>query len=131
MNNDAALKVIEETDKFLTEKGWCQHVYYLPTGEHCTMGALQTVHEIMLDKAREAQNPQRRWWEFRAAPKPEIEPVEVVAGFSRALNVMSDLVRADGYPSVIDWNDRPERSVEDVHLLLKRATERLEECNGK
>lgn len=93
--------VYERAVEAIRERGWCQHALEASNGAVCLLGAYAAAAGLYNDRG-----------ELRY-PAPDEE---------RAL---AKAIRSAGFEwrsgSVEPWNDAPDRTVEDVLLVLKHA----------
>lgn len=91
-------KVLETAAEVINERGWCQGIYRKDSGEVCAIGALVTA-DCRLELGGQAY------------PRA----VGAVSGAAHRLDpeVMS----------VVEWNDRPGRTKDEVVQLLRDTAE--------
>lgn len=94
--------VLEEADRLLVQRGWCKYKMYQMDGSVCLVGALN------LASAR-------------------VHPDARMFALGTALDILRGVTETTVAHLLPTWNDDPERTVEDVHLALKRGIERVEE----
>lgn len=107
--NPAALKpsdLLYQAIAVLEERGWCQHISEDAQGRVCLGGSLEAARK----NAHEATRAWLEVWRQRQAYR----------------TAMQTLVTAIAPYTIPLYNDAPERSVEDVISMLKRAAYKLE-----
>src|SRR4051812_24446089 len=117
---ESVVQLTDEAIKALREHGWVKGSIWSPEG-YCVMGALQSA-------ARKdwlncyGYGPGSRQQREAAMQIANLKLTEVV----RALQVV---LHEHGFPgdSVVDWNDKHARDVDEVIGMLKLTGERMEQ----
>lgn len=101
---DQVAEVLHKAQEILQERGWIKFAPENSDGV-CSLGAVCIA----------TRDLHARGNEFAAWPVDTIHILQ------------EELMREGHLPSVTVWNDAPERTVEDVLLLFKKAEERCHE----
>lgn len=92
--------VLREAARILERDGWCRGVTQDITGRYCTTGALGKAALVLSS-------------DDRVFPSTYLAPCLSLARFL-------------GVDTIVDWNDRPERTAEEVIRSLRACADHLE-----
>ncbi|GHG10131.1 DUF6197 family protein [Streptomyces hydrogenans] len=98
-----AKKILEDAYDILETRGWCQGTLRKADGRVCLEGAVIAACPDSLHWLMQAQHPGFAAW--------------------RTLGEVIGRETGCAFMSPYLWNDAPERTVEDVKLVLKKAIE--------
>lgn len=105
-----AADVLRRGRDLLREKGWTQKAYKNDSGCMCSLGACYVAAGVPVSEEQ-----------------THAHTAEEVSAEDRADEAQHFLYRAireiGGLYGVIDWNDRPERTVEEVYAAFDKAIE--------
>lgn len=102
----------------MVEAGWCQHAEYDYEGNFCAIGAIGAIVKATAKHSRALSVDQNHHLRTLQRMQRTLE---------NAINDNFTAPPGDGFKwsSVPAWNDRPERTKEDVILAFKHAEEAL------
>lgn len=115
----SAIEVVDAAIARLQQKGWTQNTIGGENGPNCVSGALIFGMDDLTDGSIE------RWAEWWVDGWGTVD--------TQVRHALWDAVdRTSGYRclSIQAWNDRPERSAEDVILALKETRYALEQADA-
>ena len=105
LSRDRAKRVVfllQEADRLLTRRGWCQFRRNEKDGSICLIGALELA-------------------------SVKVHPAARGFAYGMALDILREVTGISANWRLPNWNDLPDRSVEDVHLALKKGIKQVEE----
>lgn len=109
-------EILSRASELLDQKGWCQGTLVNDQGNMCMMGALSTA--MQEDRLTE-NSPESDDVIFERRISEERAVVQALSLSIYGANAYAfDVICTNPIP---EWNDRPERSVEDVKLAFKKA----------
>lgn len=91
-------EVVEKAIEILDDKGWCQNNFVNPDGKVCLEEALGRANWIV--------------------SKNSVMPEDVYSGVRETTGISK-------YAFLSEWNDRPERTVEEVKDVLMRTAKQF------